>query len=155
VILTLAALGIYGNRRIDASTRGAQRDPYNDLAVPARATCFCGWIVRARACRVAGEFQTAIQWRVLSGSKELKAAIACSFSSSSTNSPRTDVGGSIFIHAENDYSTASGPALAAEMQRLAKAHALKIYPPFGEDMRAGTISFSALSAPGSRTSSPF
>jgi hypothetical protein len=42
-----------------------------------------------------------------------------------------------FIHAENDYSTASGPALAAEMQRLAKAHALKIYPPFGEDMRAG------------------
>ena len=42
-----------------------------------------------------------------------------------------------FIHAENDYSTAPGSALAAEMQRLGKAHALKIYPPFGADTRAG------------------
>jgi dienelactone hydrolase len=42
-----------------------------------------------------------------------------------------------FIHAENDYSTAPGPALAAEMQRLGKSHALKIYPPFGADSRAG------------------
>jgi dienelactone hydrolase len=42
-----------------------------------------------------------------------------------------------FIHAENDYSTAPGPALAAEMQRLAKTHTLMIYPPFGEDTRAG------------------
>jgi dienelactone hydrolase len=42
-----------------------------------------------------------------------------------------------FIHAENDYSTAPGPALAAEMQRLGKSHALKIYPSFGADSRAG------------------
>jgi dienelactone hydrolase len=42
-----------------------------------------------------------------------------------------------FIHAENDYSIAPGPALAAEMQRLGKPHALKIYPPFGADTRAG------------------
>jgi dienelactone hydrolase len=42
-----------------------------------------------------------------------------------------------FIHAANDYSTAPGPALAAEMQRLGKPHALKIYPPFGTDTRAG------------------
>jgi carboxymethylenebutenolidase len=43
----------------------------------------------------------------------------------------------LFIHAQNDYSTASGPALAAEMKRLAKPHELKIYPPFGADTRAG------------------
>jgi len=43
----------------------------------------------------------------------------------------------LFLHAENDYSTAPGSALAAEMQRLAKPHALKIYPPFGADTRAG------------------
>jgi hypothetical protein len=42
-----------------------------------------------------------------------------------------------FIHAENDYSTTPGTALAAEMQRLGKPHALKIYPPFGADTRAG------------------
>jgi dienelactone hydrolase len=42
-----------------------------------------------------------------------------------------------FIHAENDYSIAPGPALAAEMQRLGNPHALKIYPPFGADTRAG------------------
>jgi dienelactone hydrolase len=42
-----------------------------------------------------------------------------------------------FIHAENDYSTAPGRALATEMRRLAKPHALKIYPPFGPDPRAG------------------
>jgi dienelactone hydrolase len=42
-----------------------------------------------------------------------------------------------FIHAVNDYSTAPGPALAAEMQRLGKPHALKIYPPYGADTRAG------------------
>jgi dienelactone hydrolase len=42
-----------------------------------------------------------------------------------------------FIHAENDYSTAPGPALAAEMQRQRKLHALKIYPPSGGDSRAG------------------
>jgi dienelactone hydrolase len=43
----------------------------------------------------------------------------------------------LFIHAENDYSTAPGPALAAEMQRQGKPHALKIYPPSGGDSRAG------------------
>ena len=42
-----------------------------------------------------------------------------------------------FIHAENDYSIAPGPALAAEMQRLGKPYALKIYPAFGADTRAG------------------
>jgi carboxymethylenebutenolidase len=42
-----------------------------------------------------------------------------------------------FIHAENDYSIAPGPALAAEMQRLGKPHALRVYPPFGADTRAG------------------
>jgi dienelactone hydrolase len=42
-----------------------------------------------------------------------------------------------FIHAANDYSTAPGLALAAEMQRLGRPHALKIYPPYGADTRAG------------------
>jgi dienelactone hydrolase len=43
----------------------------------------------------------------------------------------------LFIHAQNDYSTASGPALAAEIKRLGKANELRIYPPFGADARAG------------------
>lgn len=43
----------------------------------------------------------------------------------------------LFIHAENDYSTAPGPALAAEMQQHGKSTAVKIYPPFGPDARAG------------------
>jgi carboxymethylenebutenolidase len=43
----------------------------------------------------------------------------------------------LFIHAENDYSIAPGSALAAEMQRLGKPHALKIYGAFGSDTRAG------------------
>jgi len=43
----------------------------------------------------------------------------------------------MFIHAENDYSIAPGSALAAEMQRLGKPHALKIYGAFGPDTRAG------------------
>ena len=43
----------------------------------------------------------------------------------------------LFIHAENDYSRAPGSALAAEMQRLGKRHALKMYPPYGADTRAG------------------
>jgi len=42
-----------------------------------------------------------------------------------------------FIHAENDYSTAPGSALAVEMQRSGKPYALKIYPAFGADRRAG------------------
>jgi carboxymethylenebutenolidase len=43
----------------------------------------------------------------------------------------------LFIHAANDYSTASGSALAAEVNGLGKLSALKIYPPFGPDPRAG------------------
>jgi dienelactone hydrolase len=43
----------------------------------------------------------------------------------------------LFVHAENDYSIAPGSALAAEMQRLGKPHALKIYGAFGPDTRAG------------------
>ena len=36
-----------------------------------------------------------------------------------------------FIHAANDYTTASGTALDARLQQLGKAHRLKIYPPIG------------------------
>jgi carboxymethylenebutenolidase len=43
----------------------------------------------------------------------------------------------LFIHAENDYSTAPGSVLSAEMRRLGKAQSLKIYPPFGPDQRTG------------------
>jgi dienelactone hydrolase len=43
----------------------------------------------------------------------------------------------LFVHAENDYSTAPGQALAAEMERVGKPHGLKIYAPFGADTRAG------------------
>jgi carboxymethylenebutenolidase len=43
----------------------------------------------------------------------------------------------LFIHAGNDYSTAPGTALAAEMERRGRPHALRIYPPFGTDARAG------------------
>jgi dienelactone hydrolase len=43
----------------------------------------------------------------------------------------------LFIHAENDYSTASGTVLAGEMERLGRPHRLEIYPPFGADTRAG------------------
>jgi dienelactone hydrolase len=42
-----------------------------------------------------------------------------------------------FIHAANDYSTAPGQALAAEMQRLEKPHRLKIYPAVGHSPRDG------------------
>jgi dienelactone hydrolase len=52
----------------------------------------------------------------------------------------------LFVHAENDYSTAPGTVLSAEMQRLGKKHALKIYPPFGADQRAGhNLLFGAVS----------
>jgi dienelactone hydrolase len=37
----------------------------------------------------------------------------------------------MLIHAENDYSTASGRAMAAELERLHKPHSLKIYPKVG------------------------
>jgi carboxymethylenebutenolidase len=42
-----------------------------------------------------------------------------------------------FIHAANDYSVAPGRALAAEMQRLGKAHRLKIYPAVGRTAKEG------------------
>jgi carboxymethylenebutenolidase len=42
-----------------------------------------------------------------------------------------------FVHAANDYSTASGRALAAEMQRLGRPHGLKIYPAAGRTAREG------------------
>jgi dipeptidyl aminopeptidase/acylaminoacyl peptidase len=42
-----------------------------------------------------------------------------------------------FIHAANDFSTASGEALAAEMQRLGKPHRLKIYPAVGRTAHEG------------------
>jgi len=37
-----------------------------------------------------------------------------------------------FIYADNDYSTAPGKALDAEMASQGKSHLLKIYPPFGQ-----------------------
>lgn len=43
----------------------------------------------------------------------------------------------LIVHARNDYSIAPGQALAAEMQRLRKPHALKIYPPFGTSAAEG------------------
>ncbi|MGE5837847.1 MAG: dienelactone hydrolase family protein [Acidobacteriota bacterium] len=42
-----------------------------------------------------------------------------------------------FIHAANDYSTAPGKALAAEMQRLGKPNRLEVYPAFGHTQREG------------------
>jgi carboxymethylenebutenolidase len=38
----------------------------------------------------------------------------------------------MLIHAANDYSTAPGQALADELAKLGRPHALKIYPPFGK-----------------------
>jgi dienelactone hydrolase len=38
----------------------------------------------------------------------------------------------MLIHAENDFSTAPGHALADELERLHKPHVLKIYPPVGQ-----------------------
>lgn len=37
----------------------------------------------------------------------------------------------MLTHAENDYSTTAGSALAAELERLHKPYVLKIYPPVG------------------------
>ena len=42
-----------------------------------------------------------------------------------------------FIHAENDYSVASGRALDARLQQLGKPHRLKIYPPIGHTADEG------------------
>jgi dienelactone hydrolase len=43
----------------------------------------------------------------------------------------------LFMHAANDYSTASGKALADEMQRLGKSHELKMYPAVGKTSKEG------------------
>jgi carboxymethylenebutenolidase len=43
----------------------------------------------------------------------------------------------MLTHAENDFSTAAGPALAAELARLHKPHLLKIYPPVGLTLEDG------------------
>jgi dienelactone hydrolase len=37
-----------------------------------------------------------------------------------------------FIHTENDYATAAGEGLDAELGRLGKPHRLKVYPPVGK-----------------------
>ena len=42
-----------------------------------------------------------------------------------------------FLHAENDFSTNSGRALAAELTRLGKPNRLKIYPPVGKTPEEG------------------
>jgi dienelactone hydrolase len=38
----------------------------------------------------------------------------------------------MLVHAANDYSTAPGQALAGELAKRGRPHALKIYPPFGK-----------------------
>jgi len=43
----------------------------------------------------------------------------------------------MLIQAANDYSTAAGTALAAELDRLHKRHLLKIYPPVGQSTDDG------------------
>jgi dienelactone hydrolase len=43
----------------------------------------------------------------------------------------------LFLHAANDYSTASGQTLDAEMERLKKPHLLRIYPPAGQTEHEG------------------
>ncbi len=43
----------------------------------------------------------------------------------------------MLIHAANDYNTAAGRALAAELERLHKPHRLKIYPPVGQTSDEG------------------
>jgi len=43
----------------------------------------------------------------------------------------------LFVHAANDYSVAPGESLAAAMRRGGKESGLKIYPPFGRDVRDG------------------
>jgi hypothetical protein len=42
-----------------------------------------------------------------------------------------------FVYVENDYSTAPGTALNAEMASQGKTHLLKIYPPFGRTPSEG------------------
>jgi hypothetical protein len=38
----------------------------------------------------------------------------------------------MLLHSANDYSTAPGKALDAELTKLGKSHVLKIYPPLGQ-----------------------
>lgn len=42
-----------------------------------------------------------------------------------------------FIHAANDYTTASGETLAARLSELGKPHRLKVYPPIGRTREDG------------------
>lgn len=43
----------------------------------------------------------------------------------------------MLLHAANDYSTAPGKAMAAELARLGKPHFLKVYPPVGKTADEG------------------
>jgi dienelactone hydrolase len=43
----------------------------------------------------------------------------------------------LYIQAVNDYSTAPGEVLSAELQRLGKPHRLKVYPTFGKTAAEG------------------
>jgi hypothetical protein len=43
----------------------------------------------------------------------------------------------LFIHAGNDYDTAPGVALAAQLERLRIPHQLEICPPFGKTPEDG------------------
>lgn len=43
----------------------------------------------------------------------------------------------LLLHATNDYSVVPGQAMAAELDRLSKPHALKIYPPVGDTASDG------------------
>ncbi len=43
----------------------------------------------------------------------------------------------MLMHAENDFGTTAGKALAAELQRLHKPYVLKIYPPVGQTQEDG------------------
>jgi hypothetical protein len=52
--------------------------------------------------------------------------------------PRFGQTGPVFLlHAANDYSTAPGKALAAELQRVGRPGRLMIYPPVGRTAREG------------------
>jgi pimeloyl-ACP methyl ester carboxylesterase len=43
----------------------------------------------------------------------------------------------LLLHAANDYSTKPGKEMDAELSRLAKPHALRIYPPAGQTAEDG------------------
>lgn len=43
----------------------------------------------------------------------------------------------MLIHAANDYDTAAGTEVAAELERLHQSHVLKIYPPLGKSSEEG------------------